>query len=196
MKEDGSKDYLYRTRNNVYIYHNTPNIYFGSYEEAYNFLYHNILNIPDFKTTRLGVEEMSDKTTINMTIIDTDKSTLNKMCYKSKSVAETITFPSFKKNTIQMIDKKDIPVTIAEDPFDDIGTKRDILTNIIKPFILEPGEEWHNTVDDMTDEQVNDFIDMLAKIFVKMKSFKKEELQDITSTLLTGDDNNGNGDKS
>jgi hypothetical protein len=118
------------------------------------------------------------------------------MCYKSKSVAETITFPSLKKNTIQMIDKKDIPVTIAEDPFDDIGTKRDILTNIIKPFILEPGEEWHNTVDDMTDEQVNDFIDMLAKIFVKMNSFKKEELQDITCTLLTGDDNNGNGDKS
>lgn len=60
IKEDGTKDYLYRTRNNVYIYHNTPNMYFGSYIEAHNFLFHNILNIPDFKTSKLGVEEYVD----------------------------------------------------------------------------------------------------------------------------------------
>lgn len=174
-KEDGSREYLYKTSTNQYIYHSIPNIYFGSEEAAMNFIDNTIID-----RNGVSIEETPAEVAICMAQFDADmNSTLDEMCERIKNAAETITFPPLQKNTMQTIDKKDIPVTIAKDPFD-INAKRDILTHLARPFILEPGEEWHNPVDDMTDEQVNDFTDMLARSFEKIKAFKKEEVQEIS----------------
>ena len=179
-KENGDKEYLYKTSTNKYIYHSVPNIYFGSEEAAINFINNNIINMTD-----INIKEVPDEITIDMAPFNTDMEyLLNEMCDKIKNAAENInyyipTIPPLQKNTIQVIDKKDIPVTTAEDPFD-INTKRDILTHMAKPFILEPGEEWHNPIDDMTDEQVNNFTDALVRSFNKIKAFKEEEVKEIS----------------
>lgn len=174
-KEDGSKEYLYKTSTNQYIYHSIPNIYFGSEEAAMNFIDNTIID-----RNGVSIEETPAEVAICMAQFDADmNSTLDEMCERIKNAAETITFPPLQKNMIQTIDKKDIPVTIAKDPFD-INAKRDILAHLARAFILDPGEEWHNPVDDMTDEQVNDFTDMLARSFERIRAFKKEEVKEIS----------------
>lgn len=173
-KEDGSKEYLYKTSTNQYIYHSIPNIYFGSEEAAMNFIDNTIID-----RNGVSIEETPADAAIYIAFDADMNSMLEEMSEKIKSTAETITFPPLQKNTMQTIDKKDIPVTIAKDPFD-VNAKRDILTHLARPFILEPGEEWHNPVDDMTDEQVNDFTDMLARSFERIRAFKKEEVKEIS----------------